>query len=53
MSEYCIELNEVTKKFGNFTAVDKVSLKLEPGKIYGFVAHCFQPAVQVRCLIIL
>lgn len=37
MSEYCIELNEVTKKFGNFTAVDKVSLKLEPGKIYGFV----------------
>ncbi len=37
MSEYCIELNEVTKKFGHFTAVDKVSLKLEPGKIYGFV----------------
>ena len=37
MSEYCIELNNVTKKFGKFTAVDSVNIKLEPGKVYGFV----------------
>ena len=37
MTEYCVELNNITKKFGNFTAVDNVSLKLEPGRIYGFV----------------
>lgn len=37
MSNYCIELNNLVKKFGNFTAVDNVSLKLEPGKVYGIV----------------
>ena len=37
MSEYCVELEHITKKFGNFTAVDDISLKLEPGKIYGFI----------------
>ena len=37
MSEYCIELNGITKKFGGFTAVDNISLKLESGKIYGIV----------------
>ena len=37
MSEYCIELKNVTKKFGKFTAVDDVSIRLEPGKVYGFV----------------
>ena len=37
MSEYCIELNHLTKKFGKFTAVDDFSLKLQPGKIYGIV----------------
>lgn len=37
MSEYCIELNNVTKTFGKFTAVDNVNIKLEPGKVYGFV----------------
>ena len=37
MSNYCIELNHLVKKFGKFTAVDDISLKLEPGKIYGIV----------------
>ncbi|MBE6104407.1 MAG: ABC transporter ATP-binding protein, partial [Erysipelotrichaceae bacterium] len=37
MSKYCIELKNVTKKFGKFTAVDDVSIRLEPGKVYGFV----------------
>ena len=37
MSRYCIELDGITKKFGNFTAVDHISMKLEPGKVYGIV----------------
>ncbi len=37
MSEYCIELNNITKKFGKFTAVDNISTKLEPGKVYGII----------------
>ncbi|MGN1399752.1 MAG: ABC transporter ATP-binding protein [Erysipelotrichaceae bacterium] len=37
MDNYCIELNHITKKFGNFTAVNDISLKLTPGKVYGIV----------------
>ena len=37
MSEYCIELENLTKKFGKFTAVDNFSLKLLPGKVYGII----------------
>ena len=37
MSEYCIELDHITKRFGSFTAVSDMSLKLEPGKVYGIV----------------
>lgn len=32
-----IEIKELTKKFGNFTAVDDISLKIPKGRIYGFV----------------
>lgn len=35
--EYAIELNNVTKKFGDVVAVDNLTLKLPKGKIYGFV----------------
>lgn len=37
MSEYCLELEHITKKFGNFTAVNDLTLKLVPGKVYGIV----------------
>ena len=37
MSEYCIEVNNLTKKFGNFTAVQDMNFQLESGKIYGIV----------------
>ncbi|MDO4377995.1 MAG: ABC transporter ATP-binding protein [Erysipelotrichia bacterium] len=37
MSEYCVELEHITKKFGNFTAVNDLTLKLVPGKVYGIV----------------
>ncbi len=37
MSQYCVTLEHVTKKFGKFTAVDDISLHLVPGKIYGLI----------------
>ncbi|MCR5784265.1 MAG: ABC transporter ATP-binding protein [Eubacterium sp.] len=32
-----IEINHLVKKYGNNVAVDDLSLKVEPGKIYGFL----------------
>ena len=32
-----IEINHLTKKYGNHVAVDDLSLTIEPGKIYGFL----------------
>jgi ABC-2 type transport system ATP-binding protein len=32
-----IELRNVVKKFGSFTAVNNVSLKIEPGQFFGFL----------------
>jgi ABC-2 type transport system ATP-binding protein len=34
---YSIEINTLTKKFKNFTAVDNVSFKVKKGEIYGFL----------------
>jgi len=35
--EYVIEVNELTKMFGNFTAVDAISFNVKPGEIFGFL----------------
>src|SRR5438552_9437457 len=32
-----IELNEVTKRFGAKTAVDNLSLRIEPGELFAFL----------------
>ena len=32
-------IDHVTKKFGNFTAVNDISLKLEKGKMLGFLGR--------------
>jgi ABC-type multidrug transport system ATPase subunit len=32
-----IEINELTKRFGDFTAVDRVSFSVESGEIFGFL----------------
>ena len=32
-----IEMNHLTKKYGNHVAVDDLSLTVEPGRIYGFL----------------
>ena len=34
-----IEINQLTKKFGDATVLDSISMKLEPGKIYGLVGR--------------
>ncbi len=37
MTEFALELNIITKKFDNFTAVDDLSLKVKKGEIFGFL----------------
>ncbi len=37
MSEFIIETHDLVKKFGNFTAVNGLSLQVPVGSIYGFV----------------
>ncbi|WP_078380292.1 ABC transporter ATP-binding protein [Sutcliffiella halmapala] len=34
-----IETVNLTKKYGNFTALDSLSLKIEKGTVFGFVGH--------------
>ena len=34
---WAVETNELTRTFGSFTAVDKVTLRIRPGGIYGFL----------------
>ncbi len=35
--EYVIETQDLTKVFGNFTAVDKLNIKIKQGEIFGFL----------------
>ena len=37
MDNYAIEVNGLTKKFGNFTAVDNISFDVKEGEIFGFL----------------
>lgn len=37
MTKNAIELNDLTKKFGDFTAVDNISLDVKEGEIFGFL----------------
>ena len=37
MSEIVVETRELTKQFGDFTAVDHISMKIEAGSVYGFL----------------
>ena len=34
-----IEIREVTKKYGKFTAVDKLSMTVDKGSVYGLVGY--------------
>lgn len=37
LTEKAIEINNLTKKFGDFTAVDNLSLEVDEGEIFGFL----------------
>lgn len=37
MSDYAIETEALTKRFGDFTAVDEINIKVEKGEIFGFL----------------
>ncbi len=37
MSEYSIEINNLVKKFGDFTAVNDISLNIKKGEIFGLL----------------
>lgn len=37
MSDYAIQAKGLTRKFGDFTAVDNLNIKVPRGKIYGFL----------------
>ncbi len=37
MSEYAVEVKNLTRRFGDFTAVDRVSFEVERGEIFGFL----------------
>ncbi len=34
---YAVETTELTRVFGSFVAVNKISLQVKPGSIYGFL----------------
>lgn len=34
-----LKITNLTKKYGNFKAVDNLSLHIKPGEIYGFIGH--------------
>jgi len=34
---YAVTINDLTKRFGRFTAVDRISLNVEKGEIFGFL----------------
>jgi ABC-2 type transport system ATP-binding protein len=37
MSEYVIEVHDLTKRFGDFTAVDRINFGVRQGEIYGWL----------------
>jgi ABC-2 type transport system ATP-binding protein len=37
MTDTTLKLHDLTKNFGDFTAVDRISLTVKPGEIYGFL----------------
>lgn len=34
-----LRIEHLTKKYGNFTAVDDLTLHIQPGELYGFIGH--------------
>ena len=52
MDDNAIEVSELTKRFGKFTAVDKVSFSVKQGEIFGFLgANGAGKSTTIRMLI--
>lgn len=52
MSDYAIETTNLTKRFGDFTAVDNVSFRVKRGEIFGFLgANGAGKSTTIRMLI--
>ncbi|MGO8948978.1 MAG: hypothetical protein ACLQUY_15280 [Ktedonobacterales bacterium] len=43
-----VEVRQLTKSYGNVTAVKEVSFCLEAGKIYGLLGRNEQTAIRIR-----
>ena len=37
MNEFAVELNGLTKRFGDFVAVNNLNMRIRPGEVYGFL----------------
>jgi ABC-2 type transport system ATP-binding protein len=52
MSAYAIEARELSRRFGNFTAVDAISFRVHPGEVFGFLgANGAGKTTAIRMLI--
>lgn len=52
MSSFPIEINHITKRFGDFTALDNVSLSVTPGTVHGFLGpNGAGKSTTIRCLL--
>jgi ABC-2 type transport system ATP-binding protein len=52
MSQHAIEAHDLSRRFGNFTAVDKITFHVEPGEVFGFLgANGAGKTTAIRMLI--
>ena len=45
-----LEIINLTKKFGSFTALDRVNLRVDKGEIYGFIGPNGAGSQQHSCI---
>lgn len=51
MAEYILQTFELTKKYGNNTAVNNVNMKIKKGDIYGFIGrNCAGKTTMIRMI---
>ncbi len=49
-TSYAVETDALTRRFGDFIAVDRVTLRVEPGEVFGFLGPNGSFGVLRRCL---
>ena len=43
MPEPVVDVRDLTRRFGEFTAVDRISFAVERGEVDGFIASAIKP----------